>query len=320
MSSTAYRITLFTLLVQILASCTSSTSQETGSSSVVSPYSAPPGAPYLAEEVKVSAMEGHVLAGTLTLPKDATKPVAAVVTITGSSPQDRDHNQPNGGDYRIFRQVADTLGRRGIAVLRMDDRGIGMSSGSFESATSEDRANDIRAGIAYLRERPEINPNQIALVGLSEGGLIAPMIATTDTLVSGIVLLGAPASRGIDVLQYQGRYRVEQDPNVAPEQRDSVLRAEEATFLAGPGKEPWFRYFATYDPLLTARRVQNVPVLIIQGETDRNIPPGDAHRLAQAFREAIYFFATSMEIRTTIQVCLPSRSTRARWAGLSTGS
>src|SRR3954468_11711050 len=85
-------------------------------------YSAPADAPYIAEEVVVTTPAGHTLAGTLTLPKAASraKPVGAIVTITGSGPQDRDENIGLPG-FRPFRQIADSLARRGIAVLRMDD-------------------------------------------------------------------------------------------------------------------------------------------------------------------------------------------------------
>src|SRR5690606_25889236 len=109
------------------------------SSRYIPDFSAPPGATYIAEEVRIKTAAGHTLAGTLTYPKINSRPVAAVVTITGSSPQDRDYNNTDGnGNYRIFRQLADTLSRRGIAVLRMDDRGIGASTGDFWSATTTD--------------------------------------------------------------------------------------------------------------------------------------------------------------------------------------
>jgi len=249
-------------------------------------YSAPADAPYTAEEVRIRTSAGHTLAGTLTLPKGARGRVPAVVTITGSSPHDRDNNTPYGGPYRIFRQLADTLGRRGIAVLRMDDRGIGESTGDFASSTTADRAEDIRAGIAWLRGRREIDGGRVALVGLSEGGLIAPMIAARDTALEGIVLLAGPASTGRQVLEYQLRYAVEQSAEVRPERRDSVLRAQLAEAEALRREEPWLRFFWDYDPLATARRVRGVPALVLQGSTDRQVPPGDAEKLASAFRAA----------------------------------
>jgi hypothetical protein len=118
-------------------------------------YSAPADAPYIAEEVVVMTPAGHTLAGTLTLPKGAsrTQPVSAIVTATGSGPQDRDENIGLPG-FRPFRQIADSLARRTIAVLRMDDRGTGASGGTFKGSTTADFAEDVRAGLAYLRTRP----------------------------------------------------------------------------------------------------------------------------------------------------------------------
>jgi uncharacterized protein len=249
-------------------------------------YSAPAGVPYRAEEVRITTRAGHVLAGTLTLPLNPRGRMPAVVTITGSSPQDRDNNNPYGGSYRIFRQVADTLGRIGIAVLRLDDRGIGQSTGDFASATTADRAEDIREAIAWLRGRAEIDGRRIALVGLSEGGLIAPMIASTDPALRGIVLLAGPASTGREVSEYQIRYAASRREGLTPAQRDSVV-AEQMEELAGlAAARPWERFFLSYDPVATAGRVGSVPVLILQGTTDRNVPPGDAQKLEAAFRDA----------------------------------
>src|SRR5688500_15230713 len=117
-------------------------------------YSAPLGAPYTAHDVTIPTPMGHTLAGTLTLPNGAgaASKVAAVVTMTGSGPQDRDETLNSPPGYRPFRQFADSLGRRGIAVLRMDDRGTGGSTGAHRTATSADFAEDIRAGLAYLRK------------------------------------------------------------------------------------------------------------------------------------------------------------------------
>ena len=120
---------------------------------VVKPdYSAPPGAPYTAEEVVLNGPRGIRLGGTLTKPNDAG-PFAAAITITGSGQQDRDEFIPLAGGVRLFRQVADTLSRRGIAVLRLDDRGVGASGGDPVTSTTADFADDIRAAVAYLRTR-----------------------------------------------------------------------------------------------------------------------------------------------------------------------
>ena len=151
-------------------------------------YGAPPGAPYMAEEVTVRTAAGVKLTGTLTLP--TMRPsgrVPAIVTITGSGPEDRDEASVTLGDYRPFRELADTLGRRGIAVLRLDDRGVNGSDLGLQSVTSADFADDIRAGVAYLRTRGEIDPARIGLVGHSEGGIIAPVVAESDPRLAGIV-------------------------------------------------------------------------------------------------------------------------------------
>ena len=144
-------------------------------------YSAPAGAPYTAIEVSIPTPMGHIMAGTLTLPKRASRQrrVGAVVTITGSGPEERDEYIGLEG-YRPFRQFADSLGRRGIAVLRMDDRGVGTSTGKQKGATSADFAEDIRAGLAYLRTRPEIDPRRLAVLGHSEGAIIAPLVAEKE--------------------------------------------------------------------------------------------------------------------------------------------
>ena len=149
-------------------------------------YSAPVGAPYRAIQVRVPTPAGHELAGTLTLPCCASLrcPVGAIVTVTGSGPQDRDENIGLEG-FRPFRQLAEALAKRNIAVLRMDDRGVGESGGAFKGATTADFAEDIRAGLAYLRTRGEINGCRLGVVGHSEGALVAPLVAEERAIAPG---------------------------------------------------------------------------------------------------------------------------------------
>jgi dienelactone hydrolase len=246
-------------------------------------YSAPAGAPYTAEEVRVPTPGGWTLAGTLTLPAARAGRIPAVVTITGSGLEDRDEAIPIVPGYRIFRQVADTLGRRGIAVLRLDDRGYGASGGDPTAATSQDFANDVRAAVAYLRARPEIDPDRIALVGHSEGGLIGPMVAVSDPRIRALVAIAGPAWTGRKVIDYQLRYGVEQDTTVPRAKRDSVLRAVHARADSMLMRTAWFRYFLDYDPLPTARRVRQ-PVLVLQGANDRQVTAEQANELAAAIR------------------------------------
>ena len=149
--------------------------------------------PYYSEEVSFRNEEVDItLAGTLTLPeKEGKFPV--VILITGSGPQDR--NEELVG-HKPFLVLADHLTRNGIAVLRYDDRGFGQSTGNFESATSADFATDVVSAIAYVKTRKEIELSKIGLVGHSEGGLIAPMVASTSNDVNFIVLLAGPGLRG----------------------------------------------------------------------------------------------------------------------------
>jgi dienelactone hydrolase len=246
-------------------------------------YGAPAGAPYTAEEVTVKSPAGHVLTGTLTLPKGATRKLPAVITITGSGQQDRDEYIPLVPNYRLFRQVADTLGRRGIAVLRLDDRGINGSGGDLRKATSADFADDIRAGIAFLRARPEIDGARIALAGHSEGGIIAPMVASTDPRLKGVVLLAGTAYTGRHISEVQNDTAIAQAPGLSATQRDSLRRIVPGALDSLERDTGWIGFYLKYNPLPTAKKVR-VPVLILQGTTDQQVTPEQASILEAAFK------------------------------------
>jgi dipeptidyl aminopeptidase/acylaminoacyl peptidase len=249
-------------------------------------YAAPEGAPYTAEDVTVRTPAGLRLAGTLTLPtRPARTGAPAVILITGSGAQDRDEGTPFLEHWRPFREIADTLSRRGIAVLRLDDRGVGGSDAGPATATSADYADDIRAALAWLRTRPEIDSTRLGLVGHSEGAIIAPMVAAGNTRLRGIVLIAGTATRGRDILTEQRRYLFSRDTTLSAGRRDSLMAAasrEADSAYAAPG---WMHYFADYEPLPTARKVR-VPVLILQGETDRQVLISEARKLANAMRAA----------------------------------
>lgn len=156
--------------------------------------------PYLAEDVAYANPEGgHTLAGTFTRPASGG-PFPAVILISGSGPQDRDEALMG---HRPFLVLADHLTRRGIAVLRYDDRGVEKSTGNFASATTEDFATDALAGVAYLKSRDDIDPAAIGLAGHSEGGLIAPIAAVRSPDVSYIVLMAGTGVNGEKILYAQ---------------------------------------------------------------------------------------------------------------------
>jgi pimeloyl-ACP methyl ester carboxylesterase len=156
--------------------------------------------PYTQEEVSYRNQKDNIkIAGTLTVPR-GVGPYPAVLLITGSGSQDR--NETIAG-HHPFLVLADYLTRNGIAVLRVDDRGIGGTDIGSLSATSENFAEDVLAGVNFLKQRKEIDPKMIGLIGHSEGGMIAPMVATRSNDVSFIVLLAGPGQRGEDIIYAQ---------------------------------------------------------------------------------------------------------------------
>ena len=157
--------------------------------------------PYIEKKVAYTNLKAGVkLVGTLTLPSDKGV-FPAVLLITGSGAHDRDETIYN---HRPFLVLADYLTRQGIAVLRVDDRGMGESTGNFSQATSEDFASDVLAGVEYLKTFKEIDPKKIGLIGHSEGGLIAPMVAIKSSDVAFIVLMAGPGLIGEEILYLQG--------------------------------------------------------------------------------------------------------------------
>src|SRR5690606_13042762 len=120
--------------------------------------------------------------------------------ITGSGQQDRDETIMG---HKPFLVMADHMTRRGIAVLRVDDRGVGGSTGTIEEATTEDFAGDVLAGVEFLSTHPRIDPRRIGLIGHSEGGLIAPMVATSSNRVAFVVMLAGPGVPGAELLVEQ---------------------------------------------------------------------------------------------------------------------
>ncbi|MCX6254506.1 MAG: alpha/beta hydrolase [Bacteroidia bacterium] len=156
--------------------------------------------PYKEENVVYeNKTAGIHLAGTLTL-LDTKGPFPAAILITGSGQQNRDYEH---SFHRPFLVLADFLTRQGIAVLRVDDRGVGGTTrtGPFFNSTTKDFASDVLAGVQYLRTRKEIDPGRIGLIGHSEGGLIASMLAADSPEIAFIVLMASPAggkfSKGI---------------------------------------------------------------------------------------------------------------------------
>ena len=155
---------------------------------------------YYTEDVIFENKSANInLAGTLSLPtKEGLFP--AVILITGSGPQNRDEELLG---HKPFLVIADYLTKNGIAVLRFDDRGTAMSKGSFKTATTLDFATDVEAALQFLQSRKEIDQNKIGLIGHSEGGMIAPIVASKSKNVSFIILLAGTGISGDELLLLQ---------------------------------------------------------------------------------------------------------------------
>jgi dienelactone hydrolase len=291
-------------------------------------YSAPPGAPFTAEEVTIPVAT-YKLAGTLLVPKIGTTH-PAVVMITGSGLQTRDQRIPLPGleQYAPFRQIAERLASNGVAVLRVDDRGTGESTGreTLENATTTSLAEDTRAQIAWLRTRKEIDPRRIAVIGHSEGASIAAMIGASDPKLAAVVMMAGVAKRGADVSFEQQEDMLKSDTTMTAAHKDS-LRAQQKeivkTVLAGgevPGFNAWGREYFSYDPLPTVRKVKQ-PLLILQGERDRQVYEEHAKLLAQAAREAGNKDVTVKFFPTLNHLFLPSTTgSFSEYAHLSTNT
>jgi len=273
--------------------------------------------PYRAEEVAFDnpAFAGVRLAGTLTLP-EGEGPFPAAIMITGSGGQDRDETLMG---HKPFAVIADHLTRRGIAVLRFDDRGIGKSTGNYGEATSADLATDANAAFAYLLTRPEIRPEAIGMIGHSEGGMIGPIAMRANDQVAYFVSLAGPGTDLVHLMLSQRRLIGAQMGLSAQEldRAEPVLRSlfetmavaetaeagyeaamalltPEAKVAVGMTPEmdgailvrqvsgPWFQYFLKYDPAPNWQAMR-APLLALNGSLDLQVP---AEANLAAIREA----------------------------------
>jgi len=255
--------------------------------------------PYREEEVSYeNKVQGDTLAGTLTIPP-GKGPFTAVLLITGSGPQDRDESLMG---HKPFLVLSDWLTRKGIEVLRVDDRGVGKSTGVFGTATTADFATDVEAGLAFLKARPEVNPKKIGLIGHSEGGIIAPMVAARNPDVAFIVMLAGSAVPGDQILVEQKKLISEaagmskeeaekqameetellamvvkerDSPNLEKDLREKLAAQTRDPEVGGQVRvltSPWFLYFLAYDPGPALSKVR-CPVLALNGEKDLQVPP-----------------------------------------------
>lgn len=246
-------------------------------------------------DVKIPNREDNVvLAGTITRPKSGGKH-PGVVLVTGSGPQDR--NSTIYG-HQSFKLIADYLTKRGIVVLRYDDRGVGQSTGIYTQATTSDFGKDALSALNYLSKQADVDPKKVGVIGHSEGGLIATILAGQRVpSLKFIVDLAGPAI-AIDsllvlqseaVMKVQGKTMSAQDRALIKKNYEIVkskLSAEEAfealmaNMRAVPGSQnvqfgdeigvlvtPWYRHFMKIDPIPFIKKI-NIPVFAAFGGTD----------------------------------------------------
>lgn len=273
--------------------------------------------PYRQEDVTIAVQPQLALAGTLTIPAGAG-PFAAVVFITGSGPQDRDETIVG---HKPFLVLADALARRGIASLRMDDRGVGKSQGD-RSATTLDYVGDVQKLVAWLLARPEIDRRAIGVIGHSEGGIIGPIAATRSADIRFVVMLAGSGMPGDKVILSQSEALL-RAANASAEQTAAAhdintklyaqLRAAktEPAWQAAVSKfiadhpalrdqeavlrSPWLRTFLALDPVPYLQKLR-VPVLAISGDRDRQITPENLTAIKAALARGKNRDATVKEI------------------------
>ena len=269
-----------------------------------------PKGPFPYREEAVTYESGDVtLAGTLTVPEGAG-PFPALLLLSGSGAQDR--NSEIFG-HRPFHLWADALTRAGIAVLRMDDRGVGGSSGNVSLSTTSDFADDALVGVDFLVGRSDIADDFVGLMGHSEGGVVAPLAASRSEKVAFIILLAAPAVPGHELmaLQMELFQRAAGINDATIQESVEAHRALTATVIEGGEAEqiaaamsrlklaqgatepatpaevegflsPWMRFFLGHDPRPALREVEQ-PILAINGSLDLQV---DAAQNLGAIRKA----------------------------------
>lgn len=270
---------------------------------LIRPQTPRPPFPYQEEKITFRNTKDQItLAGTLTLPRELTD-FPTVVLISGSGPQNR--NSEIFG-HQPFWVIADHLTRRGIGVLRFDERGVGDSEGDFSAATSVDFAEDVRAAIRYLKSRKDISNGEIGLIGHSEGGAIAPMVASNPGTVDFIILLAGPGLPGKELMLLQKSViekasglpapMIERGQVVMGGAYDKIIRTndqvttlkdsltayfrtsynnlmpeDQLDAITNQLSSPWMVNFIKHDPAPILAKV-TVPVLALNGEKDLQVP------------------------------------------------
>lgn len=259
--------------------------------------------PYAQSDVVIpnAKAPGVALAGTFSVPA-GKGPFPAVVLVSGTGYNSRDEEVDG---HKVFLVLADALNRAGVAVLRYDKRGVGASTGMLDGATTADLATDADAALNWLAARPEVNRRKVGIIGHSEGGVIAPMVAVTNTSAAFVVTIAGPGLRGDKLFALQ-RERISTAQGVPADyiaQRKAFDEKLTAAATSGPDPAesakrvravidqglkdkvitetesnglmtPWMRYFLSYDPCDALRRLKT-PILVLNGSLDMQVPAAE---------------------------------------------
>jgi pimeloyl-ACP methyl ester carboxylesterase len=245
-------------------------------------------------DVTIPAL-GFTLAGTLTMPQAMGRlQHPAVVLVAGAASIDRDEVVAG---VPIFAQLAAALAEQGFVVLRYDKRGVGQSGGRNERVTLQDYADDLTTVVKWLEKRKDIDPRNLAVVGHSDGGAVAMLAAMREKKITSLIVMAAPGTLGSELILEQQRHVL--DVMGAPEaERQSKIELQQRIQTAvmtdkgwesipeelrGQADSPWFKSLLLYNPAKIMPKIKQ-PILIIQGDLDRQVFPHHADKLAELAR------------------------------------
>ena len=249
------------------------------------------------EQVRIPA-NGFSLAGTVSKPAGwkagGRARYPTVVLIGGSGPADRDEL---AFGIPIFAQLADALANGGFLVVRYDKRGVGQSGGRADGATLEQYGEDARAVVDFVRKRKDVDPKGIALAGHNDGGWAAMLAARENNRVAALVLMETPGVSGAQLVLEQQEHMLQRSslPPAEQKAKTELQKKVQNAVLTGSGWEgvppdlrrqadtPWFRSLLAFNPAVIMRDLKQ-PILIVQGELDRQVFAWQADRLGELAR------------------------------------
>jgi pimeloyl-ACP methyl ester carboxylesterase len=239
--------------------------------------------------------EGFSLAGTLTMPQTMGKlQHPAIVLVAGSGSVDRDEVVAG---IPIFAQLAAALAERGFVVLRYDKRGVGQSGGRSERATLQDYADDLTTTVKWLARRKDIDPRHIVVAGHSEGGAVAMLAAARENKIASLILIAAPGTPGSELILEQQRHvldlmgtpEAERQAKIELQKRIQTAVVTDKGWegispeLRAQAESAWFKSLLLFDPAKVMPKIKQ-PILIIQGDLDRQVLPHHADTLSELAR------------------------------------